>query len=112
VDTISISQPAHDKYDQLAGEKHGLDQEFIDKIERSQEDRVIIADKLPIFTVADGVTLDVEELSSQDLPYPDPPPSGRVAQVFVSRLLNSAVKYTKNLAGLISSRYLQQAMSR
>jgi hypothetical protein len=82
MNTISILQPPSDEYLRIAGEKYGLSQDFIDTHEHPQEDYVSVSGDLPVCVVADGVTLDVEELVDQGVPYPNPSPSGRVAEIF------------------------------
>lgn len=55
-----------------------------------QEDSSAISRTLPIFAVADGVTLDVLKLIEHAKAYPRPSPAGNVARIFCESLISSA----------------------
>lgn len=90
---VSITQQASDEFLQASAEKYNLSQEEIDVIGTPpQEDNFVVADDHPVFAVADGVTLDVDVLAEKEIPYLNPSPSARVAEIFCESAVEFATE--------------------
>ena len=63
-------------------EKRNLTGYFPENYTHPQEDYLIASDTLPVFVVADGVTLNFKRLIEDKKDYPNPSPAGEVAKVF------------------------------
>ncbi|MBV9349417.1 MAG: protein phosphatase 2C domain-containing protein [Patescibacteria group bacterium] len=70
---------------------HGL-MEYLSRygFAHSPEDYVAVSRSLPVYAVADGVTLDYAELARRGMHYPDPSPAGDVAKIFCEKIIRQA----------------------
>lgn len=88
---ISIIEQASPKAIELFARAHNLE----DKLKfytHPQEDYLIAAP--PRFVVADGVTLNLRKLAECNQDYPNPSPSGEVAEIFCKAVIKSRSKDT------------------
>lgn len=83
---FTLLEPASKKLiDDFVRHEAGLKPDFIDFI-HPQEDYFLISNKNPVFTVADGVTLEYGALGK----YPNPSGAGEVAKIFCEELVKKA----------------------
>jgi serine/threonine protein phosphatase PrpC len=89
-----IEQPSKEAIRAFA-EKRNLIEHFSESYTHPQEDYLIASDKLPVFVVADGVTLNFKKLIEDKKKYPNPSPAGEVAKIFCEVVQKSTQsKYT------------------
>ncbi len=94
--TFSILEPATKEAIRCFAEKRNLTEHVAESYQHPQEDYLIAAKTLPIFVVADGVTLNVAKLVERKEKYPNPSPAGEVAKIFCEAVVKSvSEKYSK-----------------
>lgn len=79
---LSILKPASPEAIKLFAEKKGLSEYLSPSYQHPQEDYLVVSETLPIFAVADGVTLNYKKLIEEKQTYPNPSPAGEVARIF------------------------------
>ncbi|MCA9354429.1 MAG: protein phosphatase 2C domain-containing protein [Candidatus Kaiserbacteria bacterium] len=90
--SYALCTPTTPELIEVYGEKHHISDFLLKLYTSPQEDSYAESKSLPIFAVADGVTLDFKKLLLTGRPYPDPSPSGAVAKLFCKEVVEQAEK--------------------
>lgn len=87
---FSIIEPATKEAIKEFAEKRNLTEHFPENYVHPQEDYLLASDSLPVFVVADGVTLNFKKLIEDKKEYLNPSPAGEVAKIFCEAVQKSA----------------------
>lgn len=79
---LSIIEPATKEAIKEFADKRNLAKYFSEDYVHPQEDYLLASSTLPIFVVADGVTLNFKKLIEDQKAYLNPSPAGEVAKIF------------------------------
>jgi serine/threonine protein phosphatase PrpC len=85
---FKIIEPPSKEFIKIAAKRAGLDVKKFENYIHPQEDYLLNSKQYPIFAVADGVTLLIDEESR----YPNPSGAGEVAKIFCRKAIETAEK--------------------
>lgn len=90
---LRVVEPAAKTIDDFVENKLGITLDRFETYVHPQEDYLLVSTKYPVFTVADGVTLEFGD----DKTYPVPSPAGDVSRIFCEQVIKEGEKQYKTV---------------